>query len=149
MGRFLGTHGPFSKRCLRKSIGRSSLSYDELNTLLISILNSRLLTYVFDDSEGINYTLSSSHLIYGRRIANVPNMGHYEVISTSNSLTKRAKHHFSLLSNFTKQWRKHYLLSLREVYSSGRNSSSEKPVSVSDAVIIYDEFSRRMSGDWE
>ena len=135
------------KRCLRKTIGRSSLSHDELNTLLIeveSILNSRPLTYVFDDSEGISYTLSPSHLIYGHRIANIPNTGHYEVLSTSNSLTKRAKHHFSLLSNFTKQWRKQYLLSLREVHSSGRKSPSEKSVRVGDVVIIYDEFSRRV-----
>ena len=123
------------------------MSHDELNTLLIeveSILNSRSLTYVFDDSEGISYTLSPSHLIYGHRIANIPNTGHYEVLSTSNSLTKRAKHHFSLLSNFTKQWRKQYLLSLREVHSSGHKSPSEKSVRVGDVVIIYDEFSRRM-----
>ena len=41
---------------------------------------------------------------------------------------RMVKHHFSLLSNFTKQWRKQYLLSLREVHSSGRKSPSEKSV---------------------
>ena len=68
------------KRCLRKCIGRSSLNHDELNTLLIeveSVLNSRPLTYVFDDSEGVSYMLSPSHLIYGCKIANIPNIGHY------------------------------------------------------------------------
>jgi len=35
-------------------------------------------------------------------------------------------------------------LSLREVHSSGRKLSSEKPVQVGDVVIIYDEFSRCM-----
>ena len=121
----------FSQMLSRKTIGRSSLSYDELSTLLIeieSVLNSRPLTYVFDDSEGICYTLSSSHLIYGHRIANILNTGHYEVLSTSNSLTKQVKHYFSLLSNFTKQWRKQYLLSLREVHFSGHKTSSEKSV---------------------
>ena len=56
------------KRCLRKSIGRTLVNYDELNTVLIevkSIVNSRPLTYVSDDSEGVNYTLTPSHLIYG------------------------------------------------------------------------------------
>ena len=133
------------KQYLRKCIGRSSLNHDELNTLLIeveSVLNSRLLTYVFDDSEGISYTLSPSHLIYGRKIANIPNVEHCEVLSTSSSLTRRAKHHFNLLSQFTKQWRKQYLLSLREVHSSVRKSSSEKLVKLGDVVIVYDEFSR-------
>jgi len=45
------------KRCLRKSIGCTSLNNDELNTLVESIVNSRLLTYVSDDSEGVNYSI--------------------------------------------------------------------------------------------
>ena len=133
------------KRCLRKCIGRSSLNHDKLNTLLIeveSVLNSRPLTYIFDDSEGISYILSPSHLIYGCKIANIPNVGHCKVLSTSSSLTRKAKHHFNLLSQFTKQWRKQYLLSLREVHSSVRKSSSEKLVKLGDVVIVYDEFSR-------
>ena len=135
------------KRCLRKCIGRSSLNHDELNTLLIeveSVLNSRPFTYVFDDSEGVSYTLSPSQLIYGRKIANIPNIGYYEVFSSSSSLNRRAKHHFNLLSHFTKQWRKQYLLSLHEVHSSGHKISSEKLVRIRDVVIVYDEFSRHV-----
>ena len=95
------------KQCLRKSIGRSSLSHDELNTLLIeieSILISRPLTYVLDDSEGVSYILSPSHLICGCKVANIPNIEHHGVLSTSSSLTRRVIHHFNLLSHFTKQW---------------------------------------------
>ena len=74
------------KRCLRKSLGRTILSFDQLNTLLIEIegvLNSRPLTYVEDDTAGISYTLSPSHLIYGRKITNNPNCSHFEVVSTN------------------------------------------------------------------
>lgn len=96
------------KQCLRKYIGRSSLNRNELNTLLIeveSVLNSRLLTYVhiwwFWRYQLYTYP---SHLIYRRKIANIPNIGHHKVFSTSSSLTRRAKRYFTLLSHFTKQW---------------------------------------------
>jgi len=96
------------KRSLKKCIGRASLTHDELSTLLVeveSVINSRPLTYVFDDSEGINYSLSPSHLIYGRKVANIPNIGHFKVVNTSESLSRHAKRHQTLLRHFTNQWR--------------------------------------------
>ena len=65
--------------CLRKSLGRSILNFDQLNTLLIEIeyvLNSRPLTYIEDDTGAISYTLSPLHLTYGRRVTNNPNCFH-------------------------------------------------------------------------
>ena len=50
------------KRCLRKIIGRSSLNVDELNTLLTeveSVINSRPITYLYDDQDGISCALKS------------------------------------------------------------------------------------------
>ena len=87
------------KRCLKKCIGRITLSYDELQTLLIeaeTIVNCRPLTYVEDDHYGVTYSLSPSHVIHGRRITSTPNGGHFEVVSTNASLTRRAKHHRGL-----------------------------------------------------
>ena len=97
------------KRSLKKCIGRASLTHDELNTILVeveSVINSRPLTYVFNDSEGIDYSLSPSHLIYGRKVANIPNVGHFETISTCESLSRLARHHQTLLRHFTNQWRR-------------------------------------------
>lgn len=134
------------KRSLKKSIGQSSLNHDELVTILVeveSVINSRPLTYVFDDSEGISYTLSPSHLIYGRKVANIPNIGHFETINTSESLSRCAKRHQTLLRNFTNQWRRQYLLSLREAHSSTTRSSKVKPVKVGDVVILRDELTKR------
>ena len=59
-----------------------------------------------NDSEGINYSLSPSHLIYGRKVANIPNVGHLETISTCESLSRQTRHHQILLRHFTNQWRR-------------------------------------------
>ena len=90
------------KRCLRKSLGRTILNFDQMNTLLVEIegiLNSRPLTYVEDDTGGVGYTLSPSHLIYGRRITGNPNSSHFEVVSTNETLTKRDRAHNTSYSN--------------------------------------------------
>ena len=45
------------KNCLKKTIGRSSLTFEELRTLLIEIeavLNNRPLTYIYDDENGVS-----------------------------------------------------------------------------------------------
>ena len=57
------------KRCLRKALGNSKLSKDDLLTVLVEIegtLNSRPLTYEYNEAE--TETLTPSHLIFGRRI---------------------------------------------------------------------------------
>ncbi|KAK6191879.1 hypothetical protein SNE40_003459 [Patella caerulea] len=51
------------KRCLKKTIGRSTLKFDELRTLLVEIettLNNRPLTYVYDDQNGVPYFICSN-----------------------------------------------------------------------------------------
>ena len=53
------------KSPLRKAIERSSLNYDELNTLLTEVeglINARPLTYVYDDEESVSHPLSPSDL---------------------------------------------------------------------------------------
>ena len=133
------------KRCLKKSLGRSILNFDQLNTLLIEIecvLNSRPLTYVEDDTGGISYTLSPSHLIYGRRVTNNPNSSHFEIISTHEVLTKRARIQSHLLQQFTRQWRKEYLLSLRETHKNNCHGKGGSVISVGDVVLLKDDTKR-------
>ena len=135
------------KSPLKRVVGRSTLTYDELHTILIEIegiINARPLTYVYDDEE-MNYEpLTPSHLIYGRRITSSPNSSHHEVISTNRALTRRCRHHKHLLEQLTKQWRREYLTSLREqssLKSKARGSSS--CISEGDIVIVKNDSAPR------
>lgn len=135
------------KSPIKKVIGRSTVSYDEMCTLLTeveAVINARPLTYVYDDEESVSYPLTPSDLIYGRRITMNPNSQHYETMSTYNSLTKRLKHHRHLLSQFTRRWRNEYLTSLHEQVTKG---SSERNVNakckVGDVVILKNDSAAR------
>ena len=117
-----------TKRCLKKSLGRTSLDFEALRTLLVEIettINNRPLTYLYDDEEGISYPLTPSQLIYGRQIDLTPNTRQFAIISTNQSLTKKAKYHRALLKQFTHRWRKEYLLSLRETGRAIHSNSKD------------------------
>ena len=133
------------KRCLRKVIGRATIRFEELHTLLVEvegIINSRPLTYIYDDINGISYPLTPGELISGYTTARYPNGKHFEVISTNESLTRRSKHHRQLLSHFSKRWRNEYLISLREILSQSRQSV-EPDIVVGDIVVVKNDFSKR------
>lgn len=135
------------KRCLKKTMGKSNLSYEELGTILTeveTVINSRPLTYVSDDQDGISSVLTPSHLINGRRITTMPNGQYFEVVSTYESLTKKAKHHRHLLTQFTKQWRKDYLLNLRENHSVKMRQGKRPAIEKGDVVIVKDEGTKRL-----
>ena len=133
------------KRCLRKIIGRASLTFDEINTLLVeveSVINSRPITYSYDDTDGISYASTPSHLIYGRSILDDPYDSFFEVVSTQESLTRRAKYHRKLLNDFLRRCKREYRLSLREIASS-KKLDIKPHASVGDIVSLYDEQSKR------
>ena len=91
----LKKHHRSVKRCLKKSLGRKSLTFEELETILIDIeatLNSRPLTYIYDEQEGVSYPLTPSCLINGRRIPMTPNDAQFEISCTNKFLTKRARY---------------------------------------------------------
>lgn len=79
------------KRSIKKTMGRTSLDYDELNTLVVevqSLINSQPLTYIYDDEESISHPLTPSRLISGHKISVMPNDEHFEITSTHNTLTR-------------------------------------------------------------
>ena len=133
------------KRCLRKAIGRSTLNYDQLNTVLVeveAIVNSRPLTYVYDDVEGVSYSISPSHLLYGRRIISLPNS---EVsTSTYDSLVKKSKQHRHTLSQFLSLWRRMYLINLREYHRVKRQAIKGPEIAVGDVVILKNDSTKRL-----
>ena len=135
------------KRCLRKVIGRNILRFEQLRTLLVEaegVVNARPLTYVCDDTEGISYALCPAHLMYGRRICRTPNSQHLEIVSTFQSLTKKWKNHKKLLNQFTSQWRKDYLLNLRECHAVKSTKESYPMIEVGQLVILRDDITKRV-----
>ena len=110
-----------------------------------SIINARPLTYVYDDTESVFYPLTPSHLISGRRITNMANNSHFEVVSTNNSSTRRVKHHRTLLRHFTNDWRRNYLLNLREnsTKSYGSRKVDQTEIAVGDIVLIKSDSTSR------
>ena len=91
-----------AKRCLKKAIGHSCLTFDESMTLVTeteAVLNSRPLTYV--STEDLEEPLTPSHLICGYRVPDVS-------ISEDDDLTRRAR------QTLDRRWKREYLLELRE-----------------------------------
>ena len=81
--------------CLKKTIERATLSFEELATVLVEIestLNNRPLTYLYGDEECPSQAVTPADLIYGHKIAETATNQQYETVSTAKSLTKRARH---------------------------------------------------------
>ena len=135
-----------TKRCLKKILGRSCMNFESLRTLLVEIettINNRPLTYVYDDEEGISYPLTPSQLVYGRQISLTPSDRQFDIISTNQALTKRAKNQRRLLQQFTKRWRNEYLLSLRET-ARVLHGPERQVISVGDVVVLKNDSTSRM-----
>ena len=134
------------KKPLKKILGRSTLNFDELCTVLVGIegiINSRPLTYVYDDNESISYPLTPSDLIYGTRIISTPNATHYEVIGTNQSLTKMSRHQRHVLQQLTNQWRREYLIELKERSQVGSKDSNKRRISIGDLVLLKNDSTSR------
>ena len=135
------------KRALKKVIGRSCLSFEELRTLLVeveSIVNARPLTYVYDDLDGISFSLTPSHLINGRCLQSTSNASQFEIVSTHESLTRRSRHQKHLLYQFTETWRKDYLVSLREAHAASTRRSGDAEIMVGDVVLLQNDKTKRV-----
>ena len=131
-----------AKRCLKKAIGRSCLTFDELMTLVTEIeavLNSRPLTFV--STEDIEEPLTPSHLVCGYRVLSLPdvsfNEGDEDYGVTVSDLTHRAK---KTLDKFWKRWKREYLLELREHHRSPKPPGVDAhPIGKGDLVTVYDD----------
>ena len=99
---------------------------------------------MYDDENGISFPLTPSDLLCGRRIAQNPNILHFDVVSTSKALTHQAKQHFRLLAGFNKQWSREYLLSLRECHRVRlSNGIASIPIAVGHIVLIRNKGTAR------
>ncbi len=106
-----------TKISLRKVLGKALLCMEELQTVLVeieAIINSRPLTYIFDNPMEPS-PLTPSHFLVGKRLTSLPHhAGPSTVVSaTRNDTLKRYIYRNTLLDTFWKRWRHEYLLLLR------------------------------------
>lgn len=140
------------KRCLRKTLGRACVTYEELLTVLTEIecvLNSRPLTYV--STEDLEEPLTPSHLLCGRRLLSLPCGDLPEPdpdwSPKAEDLTKRVIYLQRLIDHFWNRWSKEYLLELRESHRYASGETALKGITVGEMVVIHDENHRR--GSWK
>ena len=146
------------QRCLRKATGRKHFTLEQLITLLTeieAILNSRALTYVYEDFES-GFTLTPSHFLMTNRKLGLPTVdddyfrdSDYQPNrdSTTQLLEswKKGQQHLNL---FWKVWQEEYLLSLREklpIYHKGSKFKNVKVPKEGDIVLIKDDNMPRSS----
>lgn len=142
-----------TKRCLKKTLGRASLTYEEFLTIVVeieAILNSRPLSHVTVDD--VDEPLTPSHLLHGRRLLNLPDVNKSDEINldidvSEADLSKRMKHLSTLMNHFWKRWRNEYLLELRDSHRQyAKKCGRTKQVQVGDVVVVHDDDQPR--GMW-
>ena len=106
-----------TKRCLKKTLGKACLTYEELLTVLTEvecILNSRPLNYLYPDD--LEEPLTPSHLISGRRLLSLPGTTRSgaDNSSTRETVTRRARYLQRLIDHLWNRWRREYIPALRE-----------------------------------
>ena len=126
------------KRCLRKNLSKARPTYEELLTALAEvefILNSRPLTYV--KSSDFEEPLTPSHLMYGRRIMNLPDclIDDQDEEVDNESLNSQLKYLNHTINSFWKRWRKEYLLEAHRHFLS----NGTPRIAVGDVVVVYAE----------
>ena len=118
------------KVCLRKVLGRSSLTFEELSTVLAEIeavINSRPLTFLYPDASEPE-PLSPAHFLVGRKLTCLP--PHHlsaEALTGGTSRTKlvrRWKYRSAIVEGFWRRWRHEYLLELRSAHLAKPTPSS-------------------------
>ena len=128
------------KNALRKVVGKTTLSFTQLNTVLTEVeasINSRPLTYVFSAANEPS-PITPAHFIVGERLTALP-IVHLKPLSipgTSDAYIKRFNMRERLLEQFWSRWKNEYLLQLRSAMASRRQRVRE--FSVGDVVLIHD-----------
>ena len=131
------------KRCLRKTLRNSRLTYEEFSTILTEVegvINSRPLTYCNEELEEI---LTPSHLMIGRRVLDKPSPIDDVTRNTNEptekgDMTRRAKHLQNVLNHFRARFRREYLTELREHHRVKRSKKRER-INVGDVVTIFED----------
>lgn len=126
------------KNLLKRVLGKASLKYEEMNSLLCeceSVVNLRPLTYVSEDKE--LEPLTPSMFLSEMKEYGVPDLDHLE----STSLQKRHTYRIKLREDLRKRFRLEYLGLLRQNTKKIRNN---KNISIGDIVLVENRNLKRI-----
>ncbi|GFX27873.1 integrase catalytic domain-containing protein [Trichonephila clavipes] len=129
------------KVALRKTLGRSLLTTEQLLTVLTKIegmINSRPITYVGTKTEE-PIPLTPAHFIIGKRITSLPpvRLRLDSNLSSRKCLIKALYYRDKLMRSFWSRWKNEYLLNLRSSHSSTFKNASQ--FKINDVVLIKDD----------
>ena len=132
-----------TKRCLKKILGRASLTLGEFTTLLTEVegvINSRPISYV--SSDDTEEPLTPARLLCGWTLLSLPDSICYadpeeEYDLTREHLMRQLVHLNKLLSDLWNRWQTEYLMELRDSHRYVGKTSDENPVRVGD-VFLHD-----------
>ena len=127
---------------LRKVLGNAKLNADELVTVLTELeatLNSRLLTYEYDEVGA--EMLTPSHLVYGHRLLSLPEEVRNDEEESEAGFLRRFRYLARLRIHFSNRWRKEYLADLREHHRSKGEGLSK--VSEGEVVLVHEDNVKR------
>ena len=149
--RFIG----LMKRCLKKTLGRAKISYDEICTLVAeieSILNSHPLTYI--STEDTTEPLTPSHLLTGHCLFTLPKIGtktsltdvDYENSNSPKLLTRRLNYLNKTIDHSWTRWRREYLVALRDSHKYKYSLGSDATIKTGQVCIVFDASVLEHSG---
>lgn len=121
------------KEILRKVLGRTSLNYEELNTIMCDceqVINSRPITYVSEDNKDPS-PLTPMMFLQELPTSGVPDIDNID----ARELSKRAKYRQRIRDDLRKRFRIEYLGQLR--YRAAKDNKI-KQLSVGDVVLVED-----------
>lgn len=124
------------KDLLRKNLGRSSLSYEELQTLICeceSVMNNRPLTYVSEEQE--LKTLTPSMFLQNLPLNDVPDLDQIE----RTNIVKRWRHIQKVRENLKQRFKREYLGFLRSSVAK-----REDKIKVGDVVLVGTDDKKRL-----
>ena len=140
-----------TKTAIKKVLGRSFVTYDELHTVLCEIeasLNERPLTYVSSDCEDLA-PLTPSQLLHGHSVTLLPHTSADEYEDPTFNvdhvvLNERATYIAKLHNNFWNRWTHDYLTALREQDTISGKGTLTNSIRVGDIVLVHHDIKPRL-----
>ena len=129
------------KTCLKKTLGRTFLSFEELQTILCETevaINNRPLTYVSEDD--LDEALTPFHLMHGRNPGKRIESVNFAFPTNMKQCKRRYFHVQKALKDFWVRFRGTYLNELRQMnlYRKSKNKNT-RTITVGDVALIRDD----------